>query len=170
MASLVKGPFNLKWGVNTLIDVSEVSLDYSQESSDYTTVDNRQYSVDGAITATVSITFLKSDVATLAAVLPQYYVAQGENLSSGEEVTGEDGAIDVIAASCDSDPVYSDLDITACGSNAQVLRLKNARTKIDGMELADNAVRTVTVMFSGEPSQGMASIQFFAEDDIAVVS
>lgn len=168
--ALVKGPFNLKWGLNTLVNISEVSLDYEQDSNDYTTVDNRRYTVDGAINASVTVTFLGSDVAALAAVLPQYHVAQGDTLSTGELVSGEDGAIDVVAASCDSDPVYEDLDIVSCGDNGQVFRLKNARTKIDSMELADNAVRTVTVAFVGEPDAGMASIQFFAEDDISVVS
>lgn len=170
MANLVKGPFDLQWGSNTLVDVSEISVDFSQDSNDYTTVDNRKYTVDGAITASVSLTFLASDVASLAAVLPQYHVANGGHLSSGETVTGVAGAIDVVAASCDTDPVYNDLDVIACGSNAQVLRLKNARTKIDSMEIADNALRTVTVIFVGEPAAGVGNIQFFAEDDVTAIS
>lgn len=168
--ALVRGPFDLKWGANTLVDVSEISLEYEQESNDYTTVDNRRYTIDGAINAMVNVTFLGSDVAALAAVLPQYHVAQGGQLSTGENVTGVNGAIDVVAASCDSDPVYNDLEVTACGSNGQVFRLVNARTKIDSMEFADNAVRTVTVSFIGEPDAGVANVQFFAENDIAVVS
>lgn len=168
--ALVRGPFNLKWGNNTLLDVSEVSLEYEQDSSDYTTVDNRRYTIDGAINSSVNVTFLGSDVAALAAVLPQYHKAQGETLSTGEEVASEDGAIDVVAASCDSDPVYNDLDVIACGSNAQVFRLKNARTKIDSMELADNLLRTVTVAFIGEPEAGTANIQFAAQSDFSQVS
>jgi hypothetical protein len=168
--ALVKGPFDLRWGINTLTDVSEISLEYEQDSNDYTTVDNRKYTIDGAINASLTLTFLASDVASLAAVLPQYHVAAGESLSTGELVSGDDGAIDVVAASCDQDPVYNDLDVISCGNNAQVFRLKNARTKIDSMEFADNAVRTVTVAFIGEPEAGTANIQFFAEDDIAVVS
>lgn len=170
MGKLVRGPFDLRWGSNTLVDVSEISLDYSQDSNDYTTVDNRRYTLDGAIAASVSITFLASDVASLAAVLPQYHVPNGGSLSSGETVTGTDGAIDVVAASCDSDPVYNDLDVISCGTNGQVFRLKNARTKIDSMEFADNAVRTVTVVFIGEPDAGVGNIQFFAENDVASVS
>lgn len=168
--ALVKGPFDLKWGNNTLVDVSEISLDFEQETSDYSTVDNRKYVVDGAINASVSLTFLASDVPALAAVLPQYHVANGGTLSSGETVTSADGAIDVKAASCDANPVYNDLDVIACGANGQVFRLKNARTKIESMEFADNAIRTVTVQFIGEPAQGIANIQFFGENDIAVVS
>lgn len=168
--ALVKGPFDLKWGLNTLVDVSEISLEFEQDSNDYTTVDNRKYTIDGAINASVTLTFLASDVASMAAVLPQYYKEQGENLSTGELVTGVDGAIDVVAASCDADPVYNDLEVIACGSNAQTFRLTNARTKIDSMEFADNAVRTVTIAFIGEPGAGVANVQFFGEEDIAVVS
>jgi len=168
--SLVRGPFDIQWGANTLTDVSEISLDFEQESNEYTTVDNRRYSVDGAINATVSITLLASDVPALAVVLPQYFVPQSGTLSTGESVTGADGAIDVVAASCDSAPTYASLVITGCGSNAQVFRLVNARTKIDSMEFADNAVRTVTVQFIGEPESGDANIQFFAEDDVVGVS
>lgn len=168
--ALVRGPFDIRWGNNSLLDVSEISLDYSQDSNDYTTVDNRKYTIDGAITATVTLTLLKSDVPSLAIVLPQYHVPSGGTLSSGETVSGTDGAIDVVAASCDSDPVYDDLDIISCGTNGQVFRLKNARTKIDSMEFADNAVRTVSVQFVGEPEAGVGNIQFFAENDITTVS
>ncbi len=168
--TLVKGPFDLRWGNNTLVDVSEISLDFSQDSNDYTTVDNRKYTVDGAISSSVALTFLASDVAALAVVLPQYYIAQGGTMSTGETVTSVDGAIDVVAASCDSDPVYNDLDVISCGANAQYFRLRNARTKIDSMEFVDNAVRTVTVTFVGEPEAGTANIQFFTENGINPVS
>ena len=168
--ALVKGPFNLKWGGNTLLDVSEISLDYSQDSNDYTTVAGGKYTVDGAISASVTLTFLASDVAALATVLPQYHVANGEVMSTGETVTDANGAIDIKAASCDSDSVYNNLDIISCGNPGQVFRLVNARTKIDSMEFADNAIRTVSVMFLGEPAQGDGNIQFFKDGSLAVVS
>lgn len=161
--ALVKGPFDAKWGANTLTDISEISLEYDQATNDYSTIDNRTYTIDGAITASVSLTFLSTDVASLAVVFPQYYVPQGETMSTGEIVGDEDGAIDIKAAACDTEPVYNDLDIIACGNPGQVFRLKNARTAIDSMEFADNAVRTVTVIFRGEPAQGEANIQFFKE-------
>lgn len=167
--ALVQGPFDVRWGSNTLVDVSEISLEFEQDSSDYTTIDNRRYTIDGAISASVTLTFLKSDVEALAAVLPQYRVAAGGTLSSGETVSG-DGAIDVMAASCESDPVYNDLDIVSCGTNGHVLRLKNARTKIDSAEFADNSVRTVSVIFIGEPEAGVASLQMFRENDVTAVS
>jgi len=170
MANLVKGNFEVKWGNNTLLDLSELSLDYEQNSNDYETVQGTTYTVEGAIKASVSITLLKSDVASLAVVLPQYFVANNGVLSTGETVTHADGAIDVKAASCDTAPTYNDLDIISCGDPGDVFRLVNARTVIDSMEFADNAVRTVTVKFVGEPGSGEGNIQFFKEGTLSTVS
>lgn len=170
MANLVKGNFEIKWGANELYDISEISLDYEQNSNDYETVQGGTYTVEGAIRASVTLTLLKSDVESLAVVLPQYYRANGSVMSSGETVTSEDGAIDVQAASCDTAPTYNDLDIVACGDPGDVFRLKNARTVIDSMEFADNSVRTVTVRFVGEPGPGVGNIQFFKEGSLSTVS
>lgn len=170
MANLVKGNFEIKWGANELFDISEVSLDYEQNSNDYETVQGQTYTVEGAIKASVSLTLLKSDVESLAVVLPQYYVANGSQLSSGETVTSTAGAIDVLAASCDTAPTYNDLDVISCGDPGDVFRLKNARTVIDSMEFADNSVRTVTVKFVGEPGPGIGNIQFFKEGTLSTVS
>jgi len=170
MSNLVKGNFEIKWGANTLYDISEVSLDYEQNSNDYETVQGGTYTVEGAIKASVTLTLLKSDVASLAVVLPQYFVANGEQMSSGETVTDEDGAIDVQAASCDTTPTYNDLDVISCGDPGDVFRLKNARTVIDSMEFADNSVRTVSVRFVGEPAPGVGNIQFFKEGSLSSVS
>lgn len=166
----VKGPFNAEWNDDSLEDISEISLDYEQETNDYSTVDGRTFTIDGAITASVSLTVLSTDVPALHVLLPQYWVANGGVMSTGETVTDADGAIDIKAASCDEDPVYSDLDITSCGNPGQVFRLKNARTRIDSMEFADNVLRTITVQFVGEPEQGKANIQFFKEGTLSVVS
>ena len=170
MANLVKGSFEIQWGANTLLDISEVSLDYEQNSNDYETIQGQTYSIEGAIRASVTLTLLKSDVESLAVVLPQYYVANGGTMSSGETVSDPDGAIDVKAASYDTSPAYNDLDIISCGTPGDVFRLKNARTVIDSMEFADNSVRTVSVRFVGEPEAGSGNIQFFKEGALSTVS
>ena len=168
--NLVKGSFEVKWGANTLYDISEVSLDYSQNSNDYDTIQGNTYTVEGSIKASVTLKFLKSDVESLAVALPQYYVPNGGVMSSGETVTDENGAIDIKAASCDVAPTYNDLDIISCGDPGDVFRLKNARTVIDSMEFADNSVRTVSVKFVGEPESGDGNIQFFKEGALSTVS
>lgn len=156
--SLVKGPFTLKWGENTLLDVSEIGFNYDVATNDYETVDGRTYTIDGAITCTVDVTLLATDTAALATVFPQYYVAEGEQMSTGE-VAPEGGAIDIVAASCDTSNTNYDLDIIAC--TGETTRLVNARTSLSSTEIADNALRTVTVTFRGEPGQGEGILQFF---------
>lgn len=158
---LVKGPFTLKWGNNDILDVSEVTFNYEQETNDYDTVDGRRYQVEGVMTASVELTLLSSDIDALKVVVPQFYVAKGDKLSTGETVTADAGAIDFVAASCDTDRTSYDLEITACGADAEVTRLVNAHSNVSGIEIQDNQVRTVTVTFTGEPEQGQGILQFF---------
>lgn len=165
--SLVKGPFNFKWGANSINNVSEVSVDYTVDTNDTTTLDGNKYTVQTGMSATVSLTLLDNDIASLAMILPQFYVANGQTLSTGETVTNVAGAIDVTAAQCTTSDVYNQLDIYACGTNAQVLRLVHARTQVDSVDVSDG-LRTVTVMFIGEPQGGDAVIQFLTDNETFV--
>ena len=165
--SLVKGPFNFKWGANTLNNVSEMSVDYSVESSDTTTLDGNKYMVQTGISATITMTLLDNDIASLATILPQFYVPMGGVLSTGQTVTQAQGAIDVKAAACGTSEVHNQLDIYACGTNAQVLRLVNARTQIDSIDMSDG-LRTVAIMFIGEPLAGQAVVQFLRDNETFV--
>lgn len=159
--SLVKGPFSLKWGNNAILDVSEIGFNYEVASNDYSTVDGRTFNVEGAITASVELTLLSSDVDALKTILPQYYVPKDSKLSTGETVNADEGAIDIVAASCDTSTTNYNLEITSC--TGEVTRLVNARTSLTSQEFADNAVRTVTITFRGEPEQGQGVVQFFKQ-------
>lgn len=155
---LVKGPFSIKWGKNPILDVSEIGFNYDVATNDYETVDGRTYTIDGAITASIDLTLLASDVEALSTILPQYYVPEGQKMSTGETAP-EGGAIDIVAAQCDTTNTNYDLDIISC--NGEVTRLVNARTSLSTVDIADNALRTVTITFRGEPEQGEGIIQFF---------
>lgn len=165
--SLVKGPFNFKWGANNLYNISDISVDYTVDTNDTTTLDGNKYVTQTGMSATVTLTLLDNDIASLATILPQYYVPKGENLSTGEAVTQNSGAIDVVAASCTTSDVYNQLDIYACGTNAQVLRLVHARTQIDSIDIGDG-LRTVAVQFIGEPEAGQAVVQFLQDEEVFV--
>lgn len=165
--SLVKGPFNFKWGANTLSNVSEISVDYTVDTSDTTTLDGNKYTTQTGMSATVTLTLLDNDIASLATVLPQFYVPMGGTLSTGETVSQAQGAIDITAASCTTSGVYNPLDIYACGTNAQVMRLVRARTQIDSIDVADG-LRTVAVLFIGEPQAGDATVQFLQDNETFV--
>lgn len=159
--SLVKGPFKFKWGENTLSNVSEASFDYDVETNDTNTLDGNKFTVQTGLSASVTITLLENDIASLATILPQYYVAKGGTLSTGEAVKAEKGAIDIAAASCNTAEVYNNLDVWSCGpaADSQVMRLVHARTQVDSIELSDG-LRTVAVKFIGEPASGKAAVQF----------
>ena len=157
---LVKGPFSIKWGENPVVDVSEIGFNYDVATNDYETVDGRTYTIDGAITASIDLTLLASDVEALSTILPQYYVAEGDPMSTGETAPAG-GAIDIVAAQCDTTNTNYDLDIISC--NGEITRLVNARTSLSTVDIADNALRTVTITFRGEPEQGEGIIQFMKE-------
>lgn len=165
--SLVKGPFNFKWGANTLSNVSEISVDYTVDTSDTTTLDGNKFTTQTGMSATVTLTLLDNDIASLATVLPQFYIPMGGTLSTGETVGQTQGAIDITAASCTTSDVYNQLDIYACGTNAQVMRLVNCRTQIDSIDIGDG-LRTVAVLFIGEPAPGEAIVQFLQDDETFV--
>lgn len=162
--ALVRGPFSIQWGNNPILDVSEIGFNYDVATNEYSTVDGRTFNVEGAITASVELTLLSSDVDALKTILPQYYVPKDSSLSTGEKVTADEGAIDIVAASCDTAATNYNLEITSC--NGEVTRLVNARTSLTSQEFADNAVRTVTVTFRGEPEQGKGIVQFFKQGGI----
>lgn len=164
MAQLVTGKFTLTWGNNTLEDIEEIEVGYEQASEDYSTVQHYTYEVDGAIKATVNLTLLATDIPSLAAVLPQYFVANGETMSTGETVDSSVGAIDVVPTCAGT--TYNDLEIVSCDTPGQVLRLVNARTKIESIE-NDAMIRKVIVKFVGEAPEGQAPIQFFLSGGIS---
>jgi len=166
---LVKGPFELKWGDNVLTDIEEIDVEYEVDSEDFETVDGRTFEIEGSHRAAVTLTLLASDIPALSAVLPQYHVANGQTMSTGETVNNANGAIDISRASCDTDQVFNNLDIISCANPGEVFRLVNARTRIEGIEI-DNKVRRVMVRFIGEAETDEATVQFFREGTIAVVS
>lgn len=166
---LIKGPFNLKWGANVIADVEEISIDHTIDSDEFSTIQGKNYEIDGAYKVSAIITLLASDISALAAILPQHFVANGEVLSTGETVTSATGAIDVVPGACDVSAVYNDLDIESCGSPANVFRIVNARTKIDSIEV-DGKIQKVMVKFIGESATDEATVQFFTFGTIAVVS
>lgn len=166
--ALVRGPFNLKWGDNVIEDVEELDLDPDFTSDDFETLQGNIYELDGPIKIAATITLLKSDIPALAAIVPQYFVANGGTLSTGETVNHAEGAIDVQAASCD-DTIHNNLDVISCGNPANVLRIVNARTRFDDIDI-DNKVQKVMIRFIGEPEGGAGALQMFREGTVAVVS
>ena len=166
---IVKGPFTLKWGDNTILDVEDISIDHEISSDEFETLQGKSYEIDGSYKASAVITLLAGDIPALAALLPQNFVENGGVLSTGETVDNADGAMDFTPAACTISTTYNNLDIISCANPALVLRIVNARTKVDAVEL-DGKVQKVMVKFVGEPGTDEATLQMFIEGTIAVVS
>lgn len=169
MSRLIKGPFNIKWGDNTLNDVEEIEIDSEISRDDFETVQGKTITVDGSRKASIKLTLLASDIPSLAAIMPQYFVPNGQQLSTGETVNHAEGAIDISAAvACDEAEVTNNLDIEACGSPADVFRLVNARTSFEDIEF--DKIRKVGVTFIGQPEGNEGILQFFRKGTVNVVS
>lgn len=166
---LVRGPFNIKWGDNIINDVEELDIEHEIASDDFETLEGKTYELDGPYKVTATLTLLASDIPTLAALLPQHHVANGQVLSTGETVSNAAGAIDIKPHECDEDLIFNNLDIISCANPANVLRVVNARTKLDGFEI-DNKLQKVMIKFVGESQADEATIQIFRQGTINVVS
>lgn len=166
---LKKGPFNIKWGDNTISDVESIEVDSEISRDDFETVQGKTITVDGSRKATVKLTLLASDIPALAAIMPQYFVPNGQVMSTGETVNHAEGAIDIAAAvACDQEEISNHLDIITCGSPADVFRLVNARSSFEDIEF--DKIRKVGITFIGEPEGDDGIMQFFRQGTINVVS
>ncbi len=167
MAKVVRGPWTLKWGENTITDVTEIAFNYDPATNDYETVQGDTYQFEGNIASSVDLTLLATDVDALRVLFPQYYVPTGGTLSTGETVTAEDGAIDIVAASCESTDTVYPLDVISC--NGEVTRIPNAKTALSGIDIDGTGAKTVTVSFRKMPGASgttYGAVQMFAENGI----
>ena len=169
MSNIVRGPFNLRWGDNVLADVEEIDVQYEIARDDYETVGGKVITIDGAQRIAAELTLLSTDIGSLAALLPQYFVANGQVMSTGETVNNANGAIDIAAAACNTNLIFNNLDIESCSNPADVIRIVNARTSIQDVDV-DGKLRKVIIRFIGEslPTEGV--LQFFKKGTIHVVS
>jgi hypothetical protein len=168
--ALVRGPFSIKWGDTVLTDIESIDVSYDVDSEDYSTIQGKTFEVTGPHKASAVVTLLATDTASLAALLPQYHVLNGQVLSTGETVNQADGAIDIVPGGCGTATVYHNLDIIACNAIAgDVYRMVNTRTEIDSVEF-DNKLRKISVKLIGESDVDEATIQFFKQNTISVVS
>lgn len=166
---IAKGPWTLTWGDNIITDVEEIDVEHEVSSDDFETIQGRTIEIDGPFKASAIVTLLVADIPALAAILPQYFVANGGVLSTGETVNNADGAIDIQPNNCDAAVVTNNLDIASCGNPGQVARIVSARTQIEGLDV-DNKIAKVMVKFIGEAEATEATLQFFREGTISVVS
>ena len=167
MANIIKASHNFYWNNITLAEVTDFAMDFALNSEDNQSLQGRTVELQGARKIAVSLTFLRTDTETLRGVLPQYAIAPGQVMSTGEIAT--EGAIDLVPENC-GERVYSDLEIESCDAEGgETLRIVNAYTEMDTMDY-DQYKRTVTVRFIGEAEPGSALVQFFPTNSLQAVS
>jgi hypothetical protein len=167
--AIIRGPFEIKWGDNIISDVEELDIEHEIATDDFETIQGKTYELDGNYKVTATLTLLASDLPILAALLPQHWIPNGGIMSTGETVNYAYGAIDVAPHDCDAELIHNNLDIISCANPANVLRVVSARTKLEGIEI-DNKVQKVMVKFIGEANSDEATVQFFKQGTINVVS
>jgi hypothetical protein len=161
------GPHDIKYGPDVIQEVEEVDVEYTNNTTDYETVQGRQTTVDTTKQVIATFTLLSNDTEALAVLLPQYFVPNGGTLSTGETVNSADGAIDVIPQGCISYDDITDVVITSCGNPNQVLRIPQCSTRIDGIEFDGAGARKVMVQFRGESD---TVVQFFNQGAVTIAS
>lgn len=166
---IVRGPFTLKWGGNTIEDVEEIDVEFNQDSEDFNTIQGRTLEIDGNMKVSATITLLAADIPALAALLPQHFVANGQDLSTGETVDSAEGAIDIVPRACDEDLVFNNLEIIACGNPGIVFRIVNARTVYMDPDFSEK-LQKVMIKFVGQAADAIGLVQYFKEGEVATVS
>ena len=64
---IIRGPFDIKWGDNTIADVESIDVEHEVDSEDFATVQGRTLEIDGAYKVSATLTLLMSDIPALAA-------------------------------------------------------------------------------------------------------
>lgn len=167
--ALARGPFTVDWNGAVLNGIEEMNVEYEVAQQDYESVQGTTYTVFGNHKASAEITFLETDVPSLAEALPQYFKANGSTLSNGQVVADAQGALDIVPGGCTVSDIVSDLNITSCGNPGHVVRLHDVKTEIAGIEF-DGPLRKVRVAFIGVPSGSEATAQFFRSGKLTGVS
>lgn len=158
---IIRGPFILKWGGNTLEDIETVDVDYENNSENYEANSGHIFEINKSIKLNVRLTFLATDIPSLAAVLPQYFVPADGQLANGDVVVDERGAIDILTEDCDTDYIYNDLEIISCGDPTETIKVMHARTIVERIEVGK--IRKVVIKFIGEPEAGQSIAQLIGD-------
>lgn len=151
------GPFNLYYGSideeHRVMEVSEVSFDYSSDSSQPTTIDGRTFDIPTTTSVSATVTLLGATPDTLGRIFPLKKKVLGETVSTGEVVT---------ATETHEDPIVLDLtSVNACETDTPLdlylvgcdvtYRMNDCTAKIDSIDIEDNILINVSVIFTSTP-------------------
>lgn len=165
--ALVKGPFEIQVATDVLAGIDEIDFEYDVDTDSIDTIQGRSYDIPKTHKVSVTVTFVETDVPSLAVALPQYFVANGQVLSTGETVNDAQGAMDIVPGECGDTADLQDVLIIACGTNPSVLRVVDTFSEVDGFPIEDS-VRKCAVKFTG--SSDAATVQLFRQNAVELGS
>jgi hypothetical protein len=146
--SVIRGPWDIEVGGVILGGIETLDVKYDVKSDDFDSLQGNTYTIYGAHKNTIEATFLETDIAALAAALPQYHVANGGTLSTGEVVSDTNGAIDIVPGTTGS---VRDLIVVSADNPGQVIRFNDTLSEISGVETT-TTIRKIKVKFTVQPS------------------
>ena len=102
---------------------------------------------------------MDTDITSLKAAIPQYWVANGATLSTGEVITDANGGIDIVPGNTGTP---RDLILVSANNPGQVMRLNDTTSEISGVDVTAT-IRKIKVKFNCQPTVGQSLLQFFKE-------
>ena len=174
---VITGPFTLEYGPTIINNVSEVSFDYSADSAQPTTIDGRTFDIPTTTSISATVTIIGADTEILSAIFPTKKKTLGQQMSTGETLTAtpenpDPVAIDLTSVTaCDSTTKF-DLELTGCDTT---YRLVDCSVKIDRLEIEDNVLVNVSLVFTGSPDVNPdgtvpAMLQIFPKGSLTATS
>ena len=155
---IITGPFSLKYGDVNIDNVTEVSFDYSADSSTPTTIDGRTLNIPTTTSLSATVSILGADTTILSALFgTSWSVLDTAKMSTGETYTApapqgsnpKVPAIDMKALSaCGSTTSKNHLQLIGCG---YTYRLVDATVRLDSLEINDNVTVNVSLIFTSQP-------------------
>ena len=171
MAAVTRGSWAVYWGANNIGTYApeEATIELNPEQEEYSAITGENIYGAKLYKPAVTLMMLKTDVASLKVMLPQYTVADNGTLSTGETVTGDNGAVDVVQGGCTTTVTPTDLVFISCGAPGVEVRLPDMVPNLEEVTLDQNIMK-VSIIFTAQHAATIAQLQFLDEGGTTIVS
>lgn len=156
---IVIGPWDIEVAGIILGEIESLNFTYGVKSDTFDSLQGQSTTVYGAHSAEIEATFLETDITSLKAAIPQYWVPNGATLSTGEVITDPNGGIDIVPGNTGNP---RDLILVSANNPGQVMRLNDTTSEMSGVDIT-GTIRKVKVKFNCQPTAEQALLQFFKE-------
>src|SRR6478672_7792707 len=141
---IVIGPWDIEVGGTILGEIESLNFTYAVKSDTFDSLQGQSTTIYGAHSSEIEITLLDTDITSLKAAIPQYWVANGATLSTGEVITDANGGIDIVPGNTGTP---RDLILVSANNPGQVMRLNDTTSEISGVDVTAT-IRKIKVKFN----------------------